>query len=349
MDQLMKCHYEGHLNSPITDDEVNFILFPDREFLCSRHCHLINLFKTSYKNILPFSSYDGCPWLLIEDCLLDCKIENLDDFRSIDLTYFAESAMWNLKIHHYAYYGVSMDLKDQLENITKILRKSKNQKLFQEKQKVEFIKSLMTEREQFLGRFQQISKTLFIEKELTIIQDRGQYYLFPTTMVICCMDNIQTRFYIRFHIEIKAIEEKQPALVEHYDTLHTFLKTLRASYGKKFFELMKNWDAYVIGHIVSDDIDDMGFTVLRDSLYLEFKEILKIRDLDRFLKLITCERFERDRDQSSQLALYFSNLSKNYGHPILNPIDGIKKLRENSKKTTECRRETIKKALMALP
>lgn len=35
------------------------------------------------------------------------------------------------------------------------------------------------------------------------------------------------------------------------------------------------------------------------------------------------------------VSLYFSNLSKNYGHPILHPAEGIDKLRTNSKKTID--------------
>lgn len=93
----------------------------------------------------------------------------------------------------------------------------------------------------------------------------------------------------------------------------------------------KNWDAYVIGSVVSDEVDDMGFTTLVTSLEEELSLDFNTADLRNFLALITCWRI-RDVDTSNRIALYFSNLSKNYGHPVLNPNDGIKKLRLNSTK-----------------
>lgn len=60
------CHFEGHLNSPITDDEVRFILKYDI-FYCSRHTRLKELLNTRFQNIRAYSDYDGCCWALLEE------------------------------------------------------------------------------------------------------------------------------------------------------------------------------------------------------------------------------------------------------------------------------------------
>lgn len=146
------------------------------------------------------------------------------------------------------------------------------------------------------------------------------------------MDNIQARFYIQMYIDIKEYEEDIKGLFDFYLDLHTFISYLREKYGSRFFEIMKNWDALAIGYIVSDEVDDMGFSTLRDSLRKELNEVMDYYDADRWISYITVQRISKNRDQAAHLSLFFSNLCKNHGHPILNPIDGIAKLRENSKK-----------------
>lgn len=100
-----------------------------------------------------------------------------------------------------------------------------------------------------------------------------------------------------------------------------------------------------IGHIVSDNVDDMGFTKLKSTLIEDFKQKFDEIDVNYFCKLVTRQEFENDRDLSSHISLYFANLCKNYGHPILNPIDGIKKLRNNAKKHIDVDDQLAKKVL----
>lgn len=85
-------------------------------------------------------------------------------------------------------------------------------------------------------------------------------------MFICILDNLQTRFYIDLHVKIKEITEGVAGLYPYYKRLHNFVLYLRKKYKDEFFTLMKDWDAYAIGHIISDDVDGMGFVTLRNSL-----------------------------------------------------------------------------------
>lgn len=62
------------------------------------------------------------------------------------------------------------------------------------------------------------------------------------------------------HVKIKEITDEIPGLYNYYKRLHHFILYLRKKYKDEFFTFMKDWDAYAIGHIVSDNVDDMGFT-----------------------------------------------------------------------------------------
>lgn len=166
--------------------------------------------------------------MILEEVITKVNTDQTDVDNPEDLSYLLESAIWNIDIHHKAYYGADMNVKPQLAFLRTIVRSSKNQELFRQKKKVEYIKTQITEREQILGRFHRVNDNLHIEKELTIIRHRGNDYLYPTTMLMCALDNIQVRFYIRIHVEIKSIEDNIPRLVEFYDELHDFIIFLRA-------------------------------------------------------------------------------------------------------------------------
>lgn len=162
---------------------------------------------------------------------------------------------------------------------------------------------------------------------------------------MCVLDNLQVRFHLRIHIFLKERFENIPDLTSFYDNLDHEVRRLRSLYRGKFFDLMKNWDAYVIGDTVADNVEDMGFTRLRDDLLIELHRNYRTQDVNRFVSLITCQSLKVSNDDRVRLSFYFSNLCKNYGHPILNPIDGIKKLRENSKKYIDVDDDLAKKVL----
>lgn len=190
-----------------------------------------------------------------------------------------------------------------------------------------------------------ISDDLLIEKELTIIKTNGKYFLFPTTLIMCVLDNLQTRFYIRLHVAIKEQNEGLRGLLNHYDRLHSSLVLLRSKYKNHFFDIMKNWDAYCIGCTVSDEVEDLGFKTLKDSIEAELFEKYNKHDIRDILDLMSCLNISNNRDIAVPISLYFSNLSKNYGHPILHPTEGIEKLRLNSKKQIPVDDNIAKKVL----
>lgn len=79
----------------------------------------------------------------------------------------------------------------------------------------------------------------------------------------------------------------------------------------------------------------MGFTHLKDGIMDELiDEGFDPLDLETYMSLIT-------------LSFYFANVSKNYGHLVSNPEDGIKTLRENSKKQIDVDDTLARKVLWA--
>ncbi|CAG4990388.1 unnamed protein product [Parnassius apollo] len=325
------CHFEGHLNSPITDDEVRFILNHDK-FFCLRHKRLKDFFNSQFKSLVPYFEYDGCYWSLMEEVISTCKFKVPQEEPDYSLRIIYEASIWNTRIHHESYYGTEMDVSEELDNFGAILQESTVQDLYRVKTRVEHIKSLLTNVEHTLGEFHILSDNLIVEKELTILTKNGKSYLYPTTLLMCVLDNLQTRFYVRLHIAMKEKIENIPGLINHYNKLHKVIIRLRGKYKNSFFEIMKNWDAYCIGVIVADEMEDLGFRNLRDSIEEELLHKFSKYDVREILDLMTCMGVSNQRDTYGPLALYFSNLSKNYGHPVLHPLEGIEKLRSNSKK-----------------
>ncbi|KPJ08976.1 RNA-directed RNA polymerase L [Papilio machaon] len=120
---------------------------------------------------------------------------------------------------------------------------------------------------------------------------------------------------------------------------------MRGKYKNEFFEIMKNWDAYCIGLTVSDEVEDLGFRTLKDSIEAELIEKFNKYDIRGLLDLMSCRRVSAKRDVAVPISLYLSNLSKNYGHPILHPTEGIEKLRLNSKKHIDVDDQIARKVL----
>lgn len=182
-----------------------------------------------------------------------------------------------------------------------------------------------------MGEFYRISNDIFMEKELTVIHNNGQFYLYPTTMIMCILDNLQTRFYVNLHILMKEYIEI-PGLHSHYEKLHRSIMRLRGKYKNKFYEIMKNWDYYCIGVAVSDDIEHLGFTQLKDAIEEDLTEKFDRRDVKEILYLMACDGVSRNRDVRVPVSLYFSNPSKNYGHQVLHPCGGNRKVENQFQK-----------------
>lgn len=137
---------------------------------------------------------------------------------------------------------------------------------FINKRKGESIKSLLIEEESYLGVFREFHKDLLLEKEVSLIKIDAIRYLLPTPMLICCLDNIQVRFHIRFYILMMSHEADNPNLIGSYNIILTVCKQLGAIHKNKFFKLMKNSDAYVVGWTVNDEINDMDFSALEKEV-----------------------------------------------------------------------------------
>ncbi|UHK03222.1 MAG: RNA-dependent RNA polymerase [Hangzhou zicrona caerulea xinmovirus 1] len=344
MDQEQRCHLEGHLNTPITDDEVRFVLGNDK-FYCRRHKRLKNHLKEQYPNIRPYYENVHNYWRALEEVVEDGGFYQEKDQTLLLMNIVAESSIWNLRTHHKSYYGRTMNLDEDVKNYKRVCGDPTLQDFFRYKLYAEHIKGELTETEQYMGTFHKVSQNLYVEKELTILKTKGEYYLYPTTMLMCVLDNIQSRFYVRLHVALKGIVEDNPKLLPHYTLLHSTITKLRDKYGNKFFHLMKIWEAYCIGVTVADGVGDMGFTKLKESIEKELYAEYERRDIDFFLDLVKCNRCTTSQDGAVKTSLYFANLCKNYGHPILDPVSGIKKLRENSKKEIKVNKDLAQKTL----
>lgn len=91
-----------------------------------------------------------------------------------DLTKIVEVALWNTKSQHEAYYGANFYLDRDMDKIRGLFSDPGIQIAYRNKVHTEPIKTLLTEQEQYLGEFIILSDTIWIEKEVSVIQVKGQ-------------------------------------------------------------------------------------------------------------------------------------------------------------------------------
>lgn len=343
------CTIEGHLNTPIINDEVKFLSENDT-FFCRRHTYIKKLLVTQFDDPDSFENLtDQCPWKLLENVIKDTLVFNSqpEHTNHRSLTQLMENALLNLKIHHEAYYGDAFNLDKINDGVREIINNKHLQKNYNDKCKVEEIKTLITNTEHRLGEFVRVSEDIWIEKEISIVKNvvKGNYVLFPTSMIICVLDNIQVRFHLSLNILLKEKMEGIPNIFDYYLELDKHIRYLREKYKQNFFPIMKDWDALVIGWTVSNKEDDMGFDYLLQGIKEDWNQFMEKPDIENTIALMTCWRFSHQDDLDTKLSFYFVNLCKNYGHPVLSAKDGIKQLRENSKKKIDVDDNLAKKVL----
>ncbi|UHK03305.1 MAG: RNA-dependent RNA polymerase [Guiyang xinmovirus 1] len=332
-----------HLNSPITHDDIKFIYTYLKDgFHCKRHNKIktrLDFYTEEGINHKPYYDEPGCPWSLLEEFFQnfpDSEIKK-GSHKNASLNYLIENAVINTSIHHSTYYDNGIDPYRRLETIKKIMQDQDLHKLYEQKIKVERIKEQISLDNHTLGTFSTIGKNFQIEKEISFIFDErtNTWLMFPTPMIMCVLDNLQAEFYILLHILIKESLIHCTSLKRHYMVLKRKMNKLREKLGKDFFDIVKDWDAFCIGNIVKRP-DDLEFTTLYDSLLEEWKELIKDDDLlNDIVDLMTCQDIDTSIDGREHLSLYFSNLAKFFGHPILEPQDGIEVIRENTKKIVD--------------
>lgn len=125
-ERRIRCHFEGHLNSPITDDEVSFVL-DNEEFICERHKRLKHYFKTHHPSLKSYKEVGVCPWKVLEHVLIFTNIKDVDIQDKTELSYLLEAAVWNLTVHHKAYYGVDMQVAEKIDRLKQIISRHKEQ------------------------------------------------------------------------------------------------------------------------------------------------------------------------------------------------------------------------------
>ncbi|CAD7091699.1 unnamed protein product [Hermetia illucens] len=135
---------------------------------------------------------------------------------------------------------------------------------------------------------------------------------------------------IHYYIKIKEEEAEIPGLYNHFLQLDRTLKGFRNKYNNEFFTLMKNWDALAIGFAIASSEEDLGFDQLYKTTLEDLSETIDPPDVELFRRLVLCLDLALDKDNAVRTSIFMSNLYKHYGHPVLEPTDGIEVLRKNS-------------------
>jgi len=158
-----------------------------------------------------------------------------------------------------------------------------------------------------------------------MIEIKGQWYLGSTPVLIGILDNLQSWYSVLTYSKMCDMDNRVAGFsyYSHSRKIKTVLEQERTRLGEKFFDLLASWEPLVVGYVVSDTQDDLGFTPLYKSVFKRWKEELNVAD--EIIELLVTT--DRNHPLHRQLALEFIGIQKMFGHPFLSVEEGIKDIK----------------------
>ncbi|UHM27674.1 MAG: RNA-dependent RNA polymerase [Fushun monolepta lauta xinmovirus 1] len=330
---------DGHLTGAVVPDEVDFLLDHEK-FYCKRH---IALKKKLDKQSITQSIYKACPspWACLCKHLKD-EASRMDKWSLSSMLYKVLFTSFKVNNHQRSVFfsnenfnapDVDTGRISHAYSVNPLLLESLSWKMVSEIYKDKIIKSALVP-----GDMQKLSPYIHIEKEIFFFKcpSHGQS-VGPTNLFLGVLDILQTRFTIYLNWSLretlnneKGLLNKGHKIVYHTEKLWPHLK-------ESFFKIMKLWDSYVIGMICSDTVKDTGFDRLALSSEQEISSIYK-----HFRRDLAPLWFPGTDDDSLRFALEMSTLARSFGHPLLDPIGSVNKLREKVFKSINCDKFVIR-------
>ncbi|UHM27522.1 MAG: RNA-dependent RNA polymerase [Sanya Ischnura senegalensis xinmovirus 1] len=313
---------DGHLNSPITNTELNFLLRYDK-FFCFRH-RSIKTYLSSQKITQLSSNLCSSCWRCITSSV---ESHNEDNRRDLSRFLRAAISVWLIQKAQYIQEKTIYTKEYISQLVDSMTLDSHLIQAFNSKKSAEKFKDFLTRQKFHYGEFKDFWN-FQVEKEVTIFNCRTHGKgLVPTNLLVGALDNLQAEYNVIFHTKLKDvlninIPHRTPSLLNYLDSC----KELQTKLGESFFDILKCQEALIVGHIISRSID-LGCTGLKATALEGMIKVFSEIQSTKYYKLIT-PRINSITDEFWLLEL--AGLTKIFGHPTIDLESGLMTLRAHA-------------------
>lgn len=322
----------GHLNSPIVRDDVDFILARDKVY-CKRH----RMLDTKLKNLetrhqaQALSIYQGkCHFYNCLDHYLKFGTGfNYPDADSL-MDEILELASRSLAVHLKDYMGPFTLPGSIIEFVGKLRSKTVNYRprllqAYRFKLIAEKIKDTLCLTKIPTGNTLSLGDCLDCESDISFFYCslHLQLNLLPTTLILNILDNLQSRFPLFLYWTLcDSVEKYTIPMFPIGEGLIDRFESLRNKYGERVFKILNNFEPLIVGWIVMDGEEDLGFTDLYETTVEAMVEDITLEEVR---SLIPTNRGVA----MTKIYLELLGIVKIFGHPCLDVLPGLEKVREH--------------------
>ena len=330
-------YLEGHLNSPITKTECEYLIETKEEKqYCRRHTGLITTIKSFEKEhgIVEKTIYNTkChPW----NCLATEVRKTPCDttYNLFTVTFRAALTAANA--------ASSPFVTNIYKDITMPSSTSRVYLSFINQRKAEVFKDKICFREIKRGEVLKFSRRLWIDPDITLFccSIHNQACIIPSKLLLGVVDRVQNRHMLYLTWWIADCLRKFKSSIykigtEMIDLIEELEETLPDT---EFYVFLSKLEAYIKGCVIALP-DDLKFTSLRDLTYDKLNSLKVYHDeisddyRQRRLKNYSCiDKITTLIQTSAQTETYvildLIGLSKCFGYPCVDVSESIKKIRE---------------------
>uniref|UniRef100_W4VRB8 Putative corethrella sequence 2 n=1 Tax=Corethrella appendiculata TaxID=1370023 RepID=W4VRB8_9DIPT len=336
----------GHLASPIFGEECDALLDnPISMFRCYRH-RSIKRFMTEKLNRV-------CSFEVLKDPILEIQTTIISEVPYYSLTDFEiiKEAIkgWVIQQRCFlepAVKGKLLEESGMTAKISAIKEKISSamndlQTDFINSKKVEIIKDTICFQDLPLGKMIEWNGNHF-ERDISFLRIKGVYHIFPTTLIMCALDKLQSLFWLKQYWIISDALDKYPArsiYKEGQKYIDLFMK-LRLHTGQDFFTIANTWESLMIGWVVNQH-DDLPQNPLFDNQSKEILDILKRYNLNN----ITIQDFLPNGHDIEDIlmGLELIGMAKVFGYPTLKANRLLEQIRNHGVEDVPIDDELMKK------
>nr|WQM60682.1 MAG: RNA-dependent RNA polymerase [Xinmoviridae sp. 2] len=335
-------YINGHLNSAITRDELDFIKNFEK-FFCNRHREIKNIVES--ENIQSHIYEDSCkchPYDCLKNALYNEIAPTLDD-KKIEKQFdkILETSASSLKIHINnilsCYQG---SVKEGIESYLTKVKQLKDEKMllsYKDKIIAETVKDKMCYTPIQFGTFITIG-CLRIDSDIFFFDCPRHGKTFgPTALLLACLDEMQSRFPLYMYWKLSDIQEKYPmSMYSIGSRLIVFFENIRSQYPKEVYGILNQWEPLLLGWIIQNEDEDLGYKNLYENACKEINDEIPGFDFKEMIPNVYQEDIIR-------MYLELTGILKTFGHPCLDLKPGFDKLKQHA-----CERVAISEENMHL-
>lgn len=318
----------GHLASPIYGEEIDMILSGKIKYRsCYRHRKLIPIVEQckSFRELVdPMKDLEN--WIHtypVNDRAVNTRIEMMTQGLG---TWKIQKTSFLIPAENLVSPEKVMENCDAIsEKVKKGLADLRGD--VADMMRAEAIKDAICFRDIDMGSFVKHHGGQF-ERELSIIPMKGHLYVFPTNLLLCALDKVQSWFPLRLYWLISDVQDRYPgfSLLEKGTELVNMFKEIRSYQQEGYHSFIAAWEPLVVGDTIRQ-VGDLGnmalYTHQRASMEDHLRSIGSRWKVDDFLPKAGCGENER------RMFLELTGIAKVTGYPVLKADRLLDQLREH--------------------